>query len=132
MSFLLDTDTRSAYLKVVGPVSNRVLQYGGRLYVSTVTLAELRAWLLRRRTAQKYLLAYAGLRQDLAVLDVDETTALRAGEIAAAAFNQGWVIKTPDALLAATALIHGLTLATHNTRDFVRIPGLALVDGLVP
>ena len=33
-----------------------------------------------------------------------------------------------DALIAATALIHGLTLATHNTSDFAWIPNLSLVD----
>lgn len=33
-----------------------------------------------------------------------------------------------DALIAATALIHRLTLATHNTSDFAWIPNLSLVD----
>jgi predicted nucleic acid-binding protein len=33
----------------------------------------------------------------------------------------------PDALIAATALEHGLTLYTKNTRDFQMIPALAVV-----
>ncbi len=33
-----------------------------------------------------------------------------------------------DSMIAATALAHGLTLATRNTRDFERIPGLRLVN----
>lgn len=33
-----------------------------------------------------------------------------------------------DALIAATALEHGLTLATRNTADFRHIDGLALFD----
>jgi predicted nucleic acid-binding protein len=33
-----------------------------------------------------------------------------------------------DALLAATALVHGLTLATHNTADFAWVPNLSLFD----
>lgn len=33
-----------------------------------------------------------------------------------------------DALIAATALEHGLTLATRNTADFRHIDGLALLD----
>lgn len=32
-----------------------------------------------------------------------------------------------DALIAATALVHDLTLVTHNTRDFQRA-GVALLD----
>ena len=33
-----------------------------------------------------------------------------------------------DALIAATCLVHGLTLVTHNTDDFRWISGLALVN----
>ena len=80
MSFLLDTDICSAQLKNVRIVSNRFLQYGGRLFASAVTIAELRAWLLRKQTAQRHKQAYARLRQDLMILDVDERIALRAGD----------------------------------------------------
>jgi tRNA(fMet)-specific endonuclease VapC len=132
MSFLLDTDICSAQLKNVRIVSNRFLQYGGQLFASAVTIAELRAWLLRRKTPRKHKQAYARLRQDLTVLDVDERIALRAGELAAGLSDRGIASKTPDMLLAATALAHGLTLVTHNTRDFANVPGLTVVDWLVP
>lgn len=33
-----------------------------------------------------------------------------------------------DAIIAATALVHGLTLVTHNTEDFRWIGGLELMD----
>ncbi len=35
-----------------------------------------------------------------------------------------------DALIAGTAIYHGLTLATHNTKDFERIKLLKIVDPL--
>jgi tRNA(fMet)-specific endonuclease VapC len=35
-----------------------------------------------------------------------------------------------DTLIAATALEHGLTLVTHNTREFRRVEGLAVEDWL--
>jgi tRNA(fMet)-specific endonuclease VapC len=132
MSFLLDTDICSAQLKNVRMVSNRFIQYGGRLYASAVTIAELQAWLLCRRTQRRYKKGYARLRQDLVVLDVDEGIALRAGEIAAGLSDRGIASKTPDMLLAATALLHAPTLVTHNTRDFANVPGLTVVDWLVP
>lgn len=37
-------------------------------------------------------------------------------------------IKLPDAVIAATALIYGLTLITRNTSDFHRIGGVSLVN----
>ncbi|MEO6228949.1 MAG: type II toxin-antitoxin system VapC family toxin [Ferruginibacter sp.] len=37
-------------------------------------------------------------------------------------------IKTPDAIIAATALVYGLTLITRNTADFKNIDGLQTVN----
>jgi predicted nucleic acid-binding protein len=37
-------------------------------------------------------------------------------------------IKTPDAIIAATALAHGHTLITNNERDFNSIIGLKIVN----
>jgi predicted nucleic acid-binding protein len=35
--------------------------------------------------------------------------------------RQQFKTKTPDAIIAATALIHDLTIVTHNTSDFARL-----------
>ena len=35
-----------------------------------------------------------------------------------------------DALVAATAMVHGRELLTHNTRDFDWVPGLRVLDPL--
>lgn len=37
-------------------------------------------------------------------------------------------LKTPDAIIAATAIVNGLTLITRNVKDFHDIPGLALLN----
>ncbi len=36
--------------------------------------------------------------------------------------------KLPDAIVAATALVHGLVLVSRNTSDFQRINGLTVVN----
>lgn len=37
-------------------------------------------------------------------------------------------IKTPDAVIAATALVYNLTLITRNISDFKNIKGLTVID----
>jgi predicted nucleic acid-binding protein len=37
-------------------------------------------------------------------------------------------VKTPDAIIAATALANGLTLITNNEKDFANIQGLRLMN----
>jgi predicted nucleic acid-binding protein len=36
--------------------------------------------------------------------------------------------KLPDAIIAATAITHGLSLITRNTNDFLRLKGLKLIN----
>jgi predicted nucleic acid-binding protein len=52
------------------------------------------------------------------VLDVDLAIARAAGELRAAREAAGRPVAQADMLIAATSLVHGLTLATRNERDF--------------
>lgn len=44
------------------------------------------------------------------------------------ALRQNHKLKTPDAIIAATAITHNLTLITRNVADFRNIPGLVVID----
>jgi len=37
-------------------------------------------------------------------------------------------IKTPDAIIAATAIVLGYTLITRNTNDFKKLDSLKIID----
>jgi tRNA(fMet)-specific endonuclease VapC len=37
-----------------------------------------------------------------------------------------------DLMIGAVALVHNLTLVTHNTADFQNVPGLRLDDCVAP
>jgi tRNA(fMet)-specific endonuclease VapC len=72
------------------------------------------------------------LFQDVAVLDVTGAVAQRFGELRAGLLDIGRPTPEIDLWIAATALVHDLTLVTHNTRDFAQIPSLRLEAWLTP
>ena len=132
MSFLIDTDTCSAHLKQKSPISNRFLQYTGGIHVSTVTLAELFAWAMRATAPPKRLEGVRELLDDVKVLDVTGEVAEAYGRLQAGLLDIGRPAPGMDLLIAATALVHDLTLVTHNTKDYADVPGLRVIDWLVP
>lgn len=46
--------------------------------------------------------------------------------------RQGQMIGHFDLQIAAIALVHGLTVVTHNTGEFSRVPGLSVEDWELP
>ncbi len=123
MSFLLDTDVCSGYLRNPGPLFHRFVQHSGQLNVSVITLAELYAWTLGRRTSPKYQAGLNDMLQKIAILDFDHAIVRRFGEVRAQLLDQGQSAPPMDMLIAATALVHGLTVVTHNVADFSHLPG---------
>jgi tRNA(fMet)-specific endonuclease VapC len=132
MSFVVDTDTCSAYIKGHPLAYNRFLQYGGRLYISTVTLAELSLWASRAKAPRKRLRQVRDLLKSVTTIDVTVDIAWKFGEVQADLMDRGLQAPDLDLLIAATALVNGCTVVTHNTADFQNIPGLNVVDWLVP
>jgi predicted nucleic acid-binding protein len=111
----------------------RVLRWFGEqelVHVSVVTLEELefgiaRAAAASRSRLRRWLDAFLDARP--VVLDVTAPIARASGELRAAREARGRRVAQADTLIAATALAHGLTLATHNGRDFEGC-GVAIVD----
>ena len=90
----------------------------GKLHKGVLGLKDARRRERLARWLDTALPAWFGDR----VLVIDSTVALRwAGLLATA----GRPLPAIDSLLAATALEHGLVLATHNVRDF-DFPGLTV------
>jgi len=132
VSFLLDADVCSAYLKGNNAVANRFIQYGGRLHLSAVSLGELYTWALRANAAPSRLQNVVSMLSLVRLLDVSQDIARRFGEVDAYLLDRGLVVPDIDLLNGAVALFHNLTMVTHNVSDYASIPGLTLDDWLAP
>ena len=108
---LLDTDVFVDHLRRAHAIKPRA----DTLAYSTITRTELFAGRREHEPAVRALLA------PMRELPVDRSVAEGAGAI-----RRETAVALPDALIAATALVHDLTLVTRNRRHFERIPGLTL------
>lgn len=98
--------------------------------VDPIILGEIRFGILllprgRRRTRLEGWFRDGARR--LHCLDWDARTGLRWAELLAALRTAGRAMPIKDSLIAATALSHGLALATLNRRDF-DAAGVTIVD----
>lgn len=66
----------------------------------------------------------------LTVLPLDEPADQHYADIRTALERAGTPIGSHDLFIAAHARSRGLTLVTHNTREFERVPGLRVEDWL--
>jgi toxin FitB len=122
VSFLLDTNVVSEIRR--GGDAN-VATWSGEvadadLYLSVLTLGEIRNGieLLRHRDphqADVFAVWLEQLRENFAdrILSIDGSVAEAWGRL-----NAPGERKTVDSLIAATAVVHGLTVVTRNTKDF--------------
>jgi tRNA(fMet)-specific endonuclease VapC len=124
---LLDTDIFSEFLRGRNPaVAARAGQYQrahGRFTICAVTLMEMcSGW--QRRGQQARSSAVLQRLGGWEVLAIDGEVGALAGRIDGDLIRGGQPIGIADALIAATALHHGLVLATGNRAHYQRLPPL--------
>ncbi len=131
MKVLLDTDVCIAILNRDPRVRARLEQgVPSQLRMSAVTLAELRFVQAKSRQPRLVASNLRVLLSKVGVVPFDEVAASRYGELRAALERRGRPIGPLDTLIAAHALSLGWRLATHNLREFQRVPGLHVEDWL--
>ena len=96
----------------------------------SVVLAELYYGAERGETGRRAanLSLIQQLRSRHPSLPFDDHAAEVWGSLRAHLAGAGTPIGPNDLLIAAIALANGVTLVTHNTREFSRVPGLQLED----
>lgn len=111
-NLLLDTDVFIDHLRGAFDISS----IGGDISYSTVTRCELFAGKDGDEDAMRKLLS------PFTEILVDRNIAEQAGRL-----RREIDIRTPDALIAASAKQAGRSLVTKNTKDFISVPGLEVL-----
>ncbi len=97
---------------------------------SLITRFEILRGLKASATAQ--LARFEAWCQSHEILPIRDEIIVVAADCYASLYQTGQLIGDADLLIAATALYHGLALATGNVSHFSRIPGLAIEDWTKP
>jgi toxin FitB len=132
VKFLVDADVLSESTKPSPDmrVVRWLRKHESEIAVSPVVLGELEFGILllpagRRRTRLQEWFTQGVQR--IQVLDFDALTASTWADLLRRLRKQGLAMPVKDSLIAATALVHGLTVATRNTTDYQNA-GIRLVN----
>jgi tRNA(fMet)-specific endonuclease VapC len=115
-------------LRVIEPARAYLLQHH-RFRFSVVTYYEVLRGLLRKDAVRQQL-TFERLCAASTLLPLTDEIARRAAAIDADLHLRGERIGDADTLIAATALVHGLAVATNNEAHFRRIHSLAVENWL--
>lgn len=118
--YLIDTNTVIDYLNNKLPVNTAQILDEEELEISVITRMELLAW---RNADAHQLQVLEEFISNAVVRNLDEPVILKGIEI-----RKTLQLKLPDAIIAATAIVHERSLVTRNVGDFKNITGLKVIN----
>jgi tRNA(fMet)-specific endonuclease VapC len=123
----------NAWIALINPRPSPVKQQfesrtPDRIFLCDIVQAELYYGAFRSARREDNLKLLQQLFSTFVSLPFDSNAARICGEIRAILATAGTPIGPYDLQIAAIALTRGLTLVTHNTSEFVRVPGLTTED----
>jgi tRNA(fMet)-specific endonuclease VapC len=124
VSFIFKQDTRADLYK--SHLANNLQ------VISFTTVAELHQWAKRYnwgKPKQKQLDEYL---RNFVIFYSDYNPCLNWAEVRNSARKSGRTIETADAWIAATALLNGIPLVTHNDKDYAGVNGLKIITEANP
>jgi predicted nucleic acid-binding protein len=124
IKYLWDTNTAIYYLQRQFPPSaekfmDSILQEF-QPSISAITEIELLCW---KTAGESDLIVLKDFIADSVVFELEREIKLKTAE-----FRKSNKIKLPDAIIAATAFVHNLTLLTRNISDFQNIENLSVLN----
>jgi len=130
MTHLLDTNTCIRYLngRVVSVRTKMASMPAGSIAVCSIVKAEMYTGAEKSQDPMRTRGAQDAFLNGFASLPFDDAAASIYASLRARLEMMGTPIGPYDLQIAAIALANNLTLVTHNTREFSRVPGLLLED----
>ena len=120
VSFLFKNDSRAQlYLPLL---------LDRELLVSFMTEAELEQWILLAKWGMDRAQRFRGFMTGFASVPSSRDLILQWAEVMVAARANGRRIEAADAWIAATALLYGAALITHNPKDYLGVPNLRVLS----
>ncbi len=126
MNYILDTNVISELVRKQ-PDYNVVTWLDGQdelsLYLSVLTIGELMKGIFKLKDPERISSLETWVIHDLSprfrgrLLPLDEPVMLTWGKLQGQAAQENRTLPLMDSILAATALTHGMTVVTRNTKD---------------
>ena len=130
MKYLLDTNACIGYLngRAIGVRQRLEALIPDEVFVCSVVKAELYFGAMKSTNPVTTLARQNAFLKPLISLPFDDGAAEVYGRLRAHLEMQGRPIGPNDLLIAAIALANKVTLVTHNSREFQRVPNLVYED----
>lgn len=127
--YLLDTNTLIYFFKGVGNVGKNLLSHSPKeIFVPSIVIYELEVGIAKSSLPKKRTQQLSTLLEQITIIDFGTKEAKNAASIRATLEQSGQPIGPIDILIAGCAKANGLTLVTHNTKEFSRVDNINLED----
>lgn len=128
--YLLDTNIIIYFMKNQYPyLTGRLLSYNpADMLLSSITVFELEYGAEKSNWGGRTRNNLAMFLAPFTILPFDTGDAVLAGKIRGYLEKKGRKIGSYDLQLAAQGVARGLTIITHNTSEFGRVPGIKMED----
>ena len=128
--YLLDTNVCVYFMKNTYPALTRqFMSYDpSELLISSITVFELEYGAAKSRWGEKTHNNMLLFLAPFTILPFTEEDAFAAGKVRGILEGKGQIIGSYDLLIASQGLVRNLTVITHNTREFNRVPDLRVED----
>ena len=119
--YLIDTSIASKYMD--GLLSEKGFEFMDSVFevesnISIITKIELLSWVTEEKSLFQQVAIFV---EDSTIYQLSEEIALKTIQL-----RRKYKLKTPDAIIAATAIIHKQTVLTDNERDFRALKGVKI------